>query len=148
MSSEQPAGAAALEAEVEVEVPFHDADPMGVTWHGNYFRYLETARSALLKKIGYGFAEMSASGFLWPIVDARIKYVKPTSFGQHLKIKAVLDEYENRLKIEYVISDSRTSEVVTKATTTQVAVDKASGELCFCSPQILLDKVERCTRSS
>jgi acyl-CoA thioester hydrolase len=140
MSSEHRAGDA-IEAEVEVEVPFHDADPMGVTWHGNYFRYLETARAALLRKIGYGHAEMSASGFFWPIVDARIKYVKPTSFGQRLKIMATLDEYENRLKIAYVITDSGTGELVTKATTTQVAVDKANGEMCFCSPEVLLDKV-------
>jgi acyl-CoA thioester hydrolase len=147
MSSEHRAGDT-IETDVEVDVPFHDADPMGVTWHGNYFRYLETARSALLTKIGYGYAEMSASGFLWPIVDARIKYVKPTSFGQRLKIKATLDEYENRLKIAYVITDSRTGELVTKATTTQVAVDKASGEMRFCSPQALLEKVHRSIRSS
>ncbi len=43
-------GVELLTSEIEVEVPFHDADPMGVTWHGNYFRYLETARSALLNE--------------------------------------------------------------------------------------------------
>ena len=121
---------------------------MGVTWHGNYFRYLETARSALLSKIGYNYAQMTASGFLWPIVDARIKYVKPTRFGQHLKIKATLDEYENRLKIAYAITDGETGEIVTKATTTQVAVDRASGEMCFCLSQVLLDKIQRRTLSS
>jgi len=31
-----------VEAHVDLEVQFHDADPMGVTWHGNYFRYLES----------------------------------------------------------------------------------------------------------
>ena len=30
--------------EIEVEIPFFDGDPMGVTWHGNYFRYLELQR--------------------------------------------------------------------------------------------------------
>ena len=31
-------------AEVELTIPFHDVDMMGVAWHGNYFRYFEVAR--------------------------------------------------------------------------------------------------------
>lgn len=115
---------------------------MGVTWHGNYFRYLESARSALLRKIEYNYAQMTESGYLFPIVDARIKYVKPTTFGQRLKVKATLEEYENRLKIAYVITDGRSGERVSMATTTQVAVSKNDGEMSFCSPQILIEKVK------
>ena len=130
-----------LTSEIEVEVPFHDADPMGVTWHGNYLRYLELARSALLNELDYGIRQMTASGYSWPIVDARLKYVKTTTFGQRLKVRATLEEYENRLKIDYSITDSQSGEIVTKATTTQVAVDQQRGEMCFVSPQVLLDKV-------
>ena len=142
-----PESKGALEAQIEVDVPFHDSDPMGVTWHGNYFRYLESARSALLTKIGYNYREMAASGYLWPIVEAQIKYVKPTVFGQRLRVKAVLTEYENRLKIAYTITDCNSGECVTKAHTTQVAVNKDSGEMCFCSPQVFLDKVRACVES-
>ena len=130
-----------LTSEIEVEVPFHDADPMGVTWHGNYLRYLELARSALLNELDYNVRQMTASGYAWPIVDARLKYVKTTTFGQRLKVRATLEEYENRLKIGYSIMDSESGEIVTKATTTQVAVDQQRGEMCFVSPQVLLDRV-------
>ena len=136
--------AAALTAEVEIDVLFHDADPMGVTWHGNYFRYLESARAALLGKIGYSYPQMLESGFFWPVVEARIKYLRPTSFGQRLAVRATLEEYENRLKIAYVIRASESGERVTTASTTQVAVDKERGEMCFTSPQVLLDKVRAC----
>lgn len=122
-------------------MPFHDADPMGVTWHGHYLRYLELARSALLNVLDYNVRQMAASGYAWPIVDARVKYVKTTTFGQRLKVRATLEEYESRLKIDYTITDSQSGEIVTKATTTQVAVDQQRGEMCFVSPQILLDKV-------
>jgi acyl-CoA thioester hydrolase len=130
-----------LQSEIEVEVPFHDCDPMGVTWHGCYLRYFETARSALLNRIGYNFRQMTASGFAWPIVDLRVKYVKTTTFGQRLTVRAALEEYENRLKIAYTVLD-QSGEVVTKASTTQVAVDQARGEMCFVSPQAFLDKVQ------
>jgi acyl-CoA thioester hydrolase len=55
-----------------------------------------------------------------------------------------MTEYENRLKIEYTISDCKSEDCVTKAQTIQVAVDKASGEMCFCSPKVFLDKVRAC----
>lgn len=130
-----------LQAEIEVEVRFHDCDPMGVTWHGHYLGFLESARSELLNGIGYNFRQMTASGYTWPVVDLRVKYVKTTTFGQRLVVRAALEEYENRLKIAYTITDSASGDVVTKASTTQVAVDQARGELCFVSPRILLDKV-------
>ena len=133
-----------LESEVEVDVLFHDSDPMGVTWHGNYFRYLESARAALLGKIGYSYPEMVESGYLWPVVEAHIKYLKPTTFGQRLAVRASLEEYENRLKIAYVIEERKSGERVTTASTTQVAVHKERGEMCFASPQVLLDKVRAC----
>jgi acyl-CoA thioester hydrolase len=38
--------------EVELEVPFFDLDPMNIVWHGNYVKYLEVARCALLETIG------------------------------------------------------------------------------------------------
>ena len=130
-----------LESEIEVEVPFQDCDPMGVTWHGCYLRYLETARSALLNRIGYNVRQMTASGYAWPIVDLKMKYVKTTTFGQRLVVRAALEEYENRLKIAYSITDRASGEIVTKASTTQVAVDQARGEMCFVSPDVFLDKV-------
>ena len=32
---------------VELEVPFHDIDGLGIVWHGNYFKYFELARTEL-----------------------------------------------------------------------------------------------------
>lgn len=130
-----------LQSEIEVEVAFHECDPLGVTWHGHYLGYFESARSALLNRIGYNFRQMTVSGYVWPIVDIRVKYVKTTTFGQRLTVRAALEEYENRLKIAYTIADSASGELVTKASTTQVAVEQARGEMCFVSPQVLLDKV-------
>jgi acyl-CoA thioester hydrolase len=136
-----------IEAEVEVEIPFQDNDPMGVTWHGNYLRYWEGARAALLGKIGYGYAQMTASGYLFPIVEARIKFIKPTTFGQRVRVRAALEEYENRLKIAYVIANSESGETVSKGFTIQVAVAKDNGEMCFCSPPVLIEKVRACVGS-
>ncbi len=131
-------------AEIEVEIPFFDGDPMGVTWHGNYFRYLELARCALLDKLDYNYLDMERSGYAWPIIDTRLRFAKPTVFRQKVKVKAILKEYENRLKIDYVISDAGSGERLTRGYTVQVAVDKKTNEMCFCSPQVLIEKVRQC----
>ena len=92
-----------IETEVEIEVPFHDIDVMGVAWHGHYVKYLEIARGALLDKIDYNYPQMKASGFAWPVIEVRIRYPRPLYFQQKVRVKASLDEWENRLKVSYLI---------------------------------------------
>ena len=130
-----------LSAAVELEIPFQDGDPMGVTWHGNYFRYLEQARCELLRKLDYGYREMVASGYAWPIVDTRLQFVGPTEFWQRIRVTASIVEFENRLKIAYEIHDVETGRRVTKGYTVQVAYDLATDEMCFVSPAVLVEKV-------
>lgn len=126
-----------LACEIALEPAFHDCDPMNVVWHGHYFKYLEIARCALLRRFDYDYPQMRDSGWLWPVVDARIKYVRPLHFAQPLKIAARIVEWENRLKIDYTIRDAASGERLTTAHTIQVAVDAVTGELQFVCPQVL-----------
>lgn len=132
-----------LQTEVEIEVPFYDIDPMGVAWHGHYVKYCEVARCRLLQMIDYDYPKMRDSGFLWPVVELRLKYVRPAHYGQRLRVSAALTEYENRLKVEFRIFDAATGERLTEGHTLQVAVDAASGELQYVSPPALLDRIEK-----
>jgi acyl-CoA thioester hydrolase len=132
-----------LAAEVEVEVEFHDVDPMGVAWHGHYLKYFERARCALLRSFDYDYPQMHDSGYAWPIVDCRLKYVAPSRYAQRLLVRATLIEWESRLRIEYLIRDAKSGEPLTKGYTVQVAVTMAGGELQFNSPSALLDRLER-----
>ena len=128
-------------AEVEMQVQFFDLDPMEIVWHGNYVKYLEVARCALLDKIGYNYVEMKASGYAWPIIDMHLRYAAPATFGQVLRLRAEIVEWENRLKIDYLISDAATGRRLNKASTVQVAVDMTTKEMCFVSPPVLFEKL-------
>ena len=130
-----------IETEVEIEIPFHDIDGMGVAWHGHYIKYLEIARCALLEKIDYNYPQMKASGFAWPVIEVRIRYPRPLYFQQKVRVKTRLEEWENRLKISYLIEDLKTGQRLTRAYTVQVALDLESGEMLFASPPILLQKL-------
>ncbi|QTN29209.1 acyl-CoA thioesterase [Rhodoferax sp. AJA081-3] len=130
-----------LSNEIELSPAFHDLDPMDIVWHGNYVKYLELARCALLAKFGYDYPQMRDSGYAWPIVDMRLKYVKTTEFGQRIRIRAEIVEWENRLKIEYLISDALTGNKINKAYTIQVAVDMTSREMQYLCPDVLWRKL-------
>jgi acyl-CoA thioester hydrolase len=132
-----------LSAAVDVEVAFHDVDAMNVVWHGHYVKYFELARCALLRRFDYDYPQMLASGYLWPIVDCRLKYVRPALYAQRLRVEATLLEYENRIKIGYEIRDAATGERLTKGSTIQVAINAATRELQFVSPPIILSNLER-----
>ena len=128
-------------AEVDVTVPFHDVDMMGFCWHGHYVRYFEMARSELFDHIDYNYEQMRESGYAWPVIELHIRYPQPLHFRQAISVSASLIEYENRLKIDYLIADKSTGRRLTKGHTVQVAVDMRKQEMCFVSPPILLKKL-------
>jgi acyl-CoA thioester hydrolase len=132
-----------LQAEIEFAVPFFDVDSMEVVWHGHYVKYLEVARCALLDKLGHNYQQMRASGYAWPIIDLQLRYVRGAQFGQRIKVRADLIEWQNRLKINYLITDVASGERLTRASSVQVAVEIASREMLLASPRVMVDAVER-----
>jgi acyl-CoA thioester hydrolase len=128
-------------AEIELVPAFHDLDPMAVVWHGNYLKYFELARCALLQRFNYDYTDMHASGWIWPIVDLRAKYVRSARINQKLKVRAEIVEWENRLKIDYRVTDAASGEVLTRAHSIQVAVSIETGEMQFASPRVLFERL-------
>ncbi|MCD4864697.1 acyl-CoA thioesterase [Pseudomonas sp. PLB05] len=133
----------ALQVEVEMQIPFFDVDMMEIAWHGHYVKYLEVARCALLDRLDHNYLQMRDSGYGWPVIDLQIRYIRPLLFQQRVRVKADLVEWENRLKLNYLISDADTGERLTRASTVQVAVDLASREMQLASPKVFIDAVER-----
>lgn len=128
-------------ATCEIEVPFHDVDLMRVAWHGHYAKYLEIARSKLYDAIGYNVPEMEASGYAWPIIELKIRYIKPLCYRQKILIQADLVEIENRMKINYRVFNSEDGSRLTKAYTVQVALRISTGEMLLASPRIIYEKL-------
>lgn len=130
-----------LSCEIELTPAFCDIDVMGVVYHGNYVRYLELARSALLSRFDYNYPHMHASGYAWPVVDMHLKYVRPVRFEQKIKVRATITEWENRLRIEYLMRDAATGQKLNTAYTIQVAVDVQTQEMCFVCPPVLWERL-------
>jgi acyl-CoA thioester hydrolase len=114
---------------------------MEIVWHGHYVKYLEIVRGVLLDTIDYNYGAMKDSGYVWPVTDLHLRYIAPAVYGQRLKLSAEIVEWENRLRIAYLISDAASGRRMCRATTTQVAVEIATQEMCFVSPPVLFEKL-------
>lgn len=130
-----------ISAEIEFDVAFHDVDMVGVVWHGHYLRYFENARWALMDRLGYGLQRMIDSGYAWPVVDLQAKYIHPARFGDRLRARAALVEYQHRLVVNYLVTRADGDGRIARAQTVQVAVDGATAVLQFDCPAQFVDHV-------
>lgn len=69
-------------------VQYYETDKMGITHHSNYIRWMEEARVDFLEKIGWGFDKMESEGVSSPVLEARCKYLKSTTFADKVSILA------------------------------------------------------------
>lgn len=132
---------AGLRVEVPVIVPFQDADPTGFTWHGNYFRYYDQARVALLGRLNFGYFQMGRHGQIWPIIDTRVRYIKSAAFNAHLKVSAQLVEWEYRLRMYYQIHNE-SGVLINEAFTVQVPVEAATEAMQIGVPPAVQARVQ------
>jgi len=130
-----------LTTRFDMEVPFFDVDSYRIVWHGNYPKYFEIARCQLLEEIGFPYNKMEETGYFFPVIDLHTKYVKPILFKQSIRVTATLKSWEHKLVIDYLITDQKNSEKLTKGRTQQVAVLMPNNITQFQSPSELVDKI-------
>lgn len=127
------------QCEIRLRVAFYDTDPMGVVWHGNYLKFFEQAREALLRQYRYDYSRMQESGCIWPVVESYAKYRHPVRFGEQISVRAFILEFENRLKIGYEVCREGGAQLCCHGHTVQLAVDAASGEVQMVCPASLFE---------
>lgn len=133
-----------FESETYITVQFYDLDPMNVVWHGNYIKYMETARCELLAKIGYDYDDMRRDGVAYPVATMDLKFIKPCTFNQKLKVLTSVEEIEPCLIIKYLILDVESGEKLFKAKTMQICIDMMTKESLYSAPNCLKEKLACC----
>ena len=75
-----------------VRVYWEDTDAGGVVYYANYLRFLERARSELLRTLGIDQARLLREERLqFVVVEANIRYHRPAKFDDELLVSAALD---------------------------------------------------------
>ncbi len=125
----------------DFKAEFYDVDSMGVMWHGNYVKYVESARCRFLDEVGFNYNAMRKNDFAMPIIKMELKYIAPIFFNDDFKIRIDLIECESVLKFQYIFLD-KNGKKLTLAQTSQVAVDMKNGESLYEIPRIFKEKLQ------
>ena len=75
-----------------VRVYFEDTDLSGIVYHANYLRYMERARSDMLRLAGIDQrAAMEAGEGAWAVTDLAIKYLRPAKLDDDLLVVSTVE---------------------------------------------------------
>jgi len=73
-----------------VRVRYADTDADGVVYYANYLAYFEVARVEWLRALGYPITRILAEGVILPVVEARVRYLRPARIDDLLTVSAKL----------------------------------------------------------
>jgi acyl-CoA thioester hydrolase len=72
-------------------VRYAETDAAGVVYYANYLTYFEVVRVELLRALGVPVGEVEARGVLLPVVEARVKYLRPARLDDLLEVSLAID---------------------------------------------------------
>jgi acyl-CoA thioester hydrolase len=73
-------------------VYFEDTDTAGVVYYANYLKFMERARSDMLRAVGVDQREMlDSGGGAYYVAQANIRYVRPARLGDDLLVVSTVE---------------------------------------------------------
>lgn len=129
-----------LLATAHITVRFHECDPLGIVWHGNYLKYFEEGREAFSKKFNFDFQHFYDLGYSTPLIHAESTFKKPLRY----KDTAIVEVHYRatdaaKIIFHYVIRNESSGEVICTGATTQVFVTNGSMELSLIVPDFITE---------
>ena len=74
-------------------VYFEDTDTAGVVYYANYLRFMERARSDMIRAVGIDQGEVLRSGGgAYYVADVHIRYLKPARLGDDLLVLSTVEQ--------------------------------------------------------
>ena len=125
---------------VELEIPFHHVDVLGIAWHGHYPKYLELARTALLRAHRLDIEDLRALGFRFVVSESFLHHASPLRYGDRVRVAAWLGEVENRIDIAYQLRNL-TSDALTAEGWMAFVTTRPDGTLCLETPPEILERL-------
>ena len=97
-------------------VYFEDTDAAGVVYYANYLKFMERARSDMLRAVGIDQNAVLRSGDgAYYVADVSIRYVKPARLGEDLIVVSNIEEiraasvriHQRVMRGEELLTDAR-----------------------------------------
>lgn len=122
-----------------IRVGYSDTDQMGFVHHSNYLKYYETARWNLLRHLGTPYKKLEEKGFLLPVVDVQIHFIKPAYYDEELMVETSVIEFKGpKLVLGYRLFNEQ-PELINTAKLTLAFMNIQSRKVC--KPPLFIQKV-------
>lgn len=124
--------------ETSFRVRYGETDQMGFVYYGDYAEYFEVGRVEALRSLGFPYRRLEEEGVMLPVHDMHVNYHKPARYDDLITVLTIIDAMPNvRISFSYELRNEA-GELLTKASTTLVFVDRTNMRPCR-APQHLLD---------
>ena len=116
-------GFAGREHHFALSVYFEDTDAYGIVYYANYLKFMERARSDMVRAVGVDQAnELRRSGSAYAVVEVGIKYRRPARLGDDLLVVSTVEQVRAS-SVDIHQRVMRGSELMTDARVTAAFLD-------------------------
>jgi len=137
----EPSGLRLHETRVELEVPFHHVDVLGIVWHGHYPKYFESAGMALLRKLSLDGGDLIGSRYRLVVIETACRHAFPLRYADRVAVTAWIADYARRLVIRYDVRNETHDRRAAHGHTTLATLD-ADGRLRLETPREIIARIE------
>ncbi|HNT35087.1 MAG TPA: thioesterase family protein [bacterium] len=112
--------------ELTFRICYADTDAGGVVYYGNYLRFLEQGRTALLRQMGWKIEELHRDGIIFPVHELNVLYKSPATLGEEIRVRTHLVEI-NRFSLRFrtEIESIQTDRILVQAQVTNACINEA-----------------------
>jgi acyl-CoA thioester hydrolase len=104
-------------------VYFEDTDTAGVVYYANYLKFMERARSDMIRAVGVDQnSELERTGSAYVVVEVNIRYVKPARLGDELVVVSTVEQVR-AASVQIQQRVMRSGELLTDARVTAAFLD-------------------------
>jgi len=125
--------------EIKMTVPFYDLDPMQIVWHGNYFKYFDTARNGLFEYLGIKLYDLYTKGkYAFPLIRTSTKHIYPLRFQDEFICRATLGNVDIKIETDFEIRLVKDNTLCVKGKSEQVVLKLPEMETMLKLPDEIL----------
>jgi len=111
-----------------VRVYYEDTDAGGIVYYANYLKYLERARTELLRTLGVAQRQLAEeTGLAFAVRSLTAEYLKPAQLDDFLEITTTIQTL-GRAQVTFAQTVIRAGETLLTATVRVACIDLAKGK--------------------
>jgi acyl-CoA thioester hydrolase len=111
-----------------------------MVWHGHYYKYLELARTQLLRKCRLDAPDLVGMHYGLLVIESGCRYVAPLRYADRVRVTAWLRDVTHRIYLAYEITNLTQQARAARAHSILVTTDR-DGRMLHRTPEALLKRL-------